>query len=347
MHFDLMVKMSHNINGKKLFIIDENIKNKDMELLSTEEIVVLTNRFDIYEQLKTKKLNVYFKDFDLSIFPDNNFTQIFFRVSKEKAATHFIINNAERLLCKGGQLILCGEKNDGIKSYAETAAKSFNSPKNINKNRSIYLASIRRSDQKNKCTPKIEADDNNYLSLRNCIPYLDHKLISKPGIFGWEKIDNGSKFLGDFIPDFLSLFNRKLKNILDLGCGYGYLSIRANSYTKAKITATDNNAAAISACTENFLKLNINGEVIADDCAHNMNKLFDAIICNPPFHRGFETDKQLSKKFVNSSYDRLRKGGMALFVVNCFVPIEKYTNKFLQTKIIANNKSYRLILLIK
>ena len=125
------------------------------------------------------------------------------------------------------------------------------------------------------------------------------------------------------------------------------MSALLNNHTKAKIIATDNNAAAILACAENFSKLNINGEVIAGDCAQNIKKLFDAVICNPPFHKGFVTDGQLTKKFAHSSYLRLRKGGMALFVVNCFIPLEKYTSKFLYTKTVAKNKSYKLILLVK
>ena len=347
MYLDLIVKKTKHISGSRLFIVDENIKECDIEFLTSQEIMILTNRFDTYEKLRASMLNVFFSDFDLSVFDDGSFSQIFYRVSKEKAVTHHIINNVERLLRDKGELILCGKKNDGIKSYAEKVAKSFGSLVQIKKNGSVYLSTATRLIRENKGASKIEFNDQNYKKLRACIPYLDHYLVSKPGIFGWEKIDDGSKLLGDFIPDFLTLFDEAPQSVLDLGCGYGYLSIRFNNYTGAKIIATDNNAAAILACSENFSKLNISGEVIADDCARNINKLFDAIICNPPFHKGFETDEQLTEKFVLSSFVHLRKGGMALFVVNCFVPLEKYTSKFLHKKIVAQNKSYKLILLVK
>ena len=347
MYLDLIEKKTKDVSESWLYIIDENIKESDIELLVSQKIVILTNRFDIYERLQASDLEVFFNDFDLSVFDDRNFSQIFYRVSKEKAVTHHIIDNVERLLCDKGKLILCGRKNDGIKSYAEKAAKSFGSLTQIKKNGSIYLGTATRSIQEIKGASKTEAHDKNYTKLRACIPYLNHYLVSKPGIFGWEKIDNGSKLLGNFIADFLTLFDEPPQNILDLGCGYGYLSALLNTHTKAKIIATDNNAAAILACAENFSKLNINGEVIAGDCAQNIKKLFDAVICNPPFHKGFVTDGQLTKKFAHSSYLRLRKGGMALFVVNCFIPLEKYTSKFLYTKTVAKNKSYKLILLVK
>lgn len=344
---DLIEKKTKDASKSWLYIVDENIKGFDEEFLTSQEVIILTNRFDIYEKLRATELEVFFSDFDLSVFNDRSFSQIFYRVSKEKAVTHHIINNVERLLCDEGKLILCGKKNDGIKSYAEKAAKSFGSLIQIKKKGSIYLSTTTRSIHENKETSKIEANDKNYTELRACIPYLDHYLVSKPGIFGWEKIDDGSKLLGDFITNFLSLYDEPPQNILDLGCGYGYLSARLNKEIKAKIIATDNNAAAIMACSENFSKLNIDGQVIADDCARNIKEKFDAVICNPPFHKGFDTDEQLTKKFAHSCHLHLRKGGMALFVVSCFIPLEKYTGEFLFTKIVAKNKSYKLILLVK
>ena len=47
------------------------------------------------------------------------------------------------------------------------------------------------------------------------------------------------------VGNFFSRWIPVNSSVLDLGCGYGYLSIRASRVTKAKIIATDNNAAAI------------------------------------------------------------------------------------------------------
>jgi len=207
MYLDLIEKKTKDVSESWLYIIDENIKESDIELLISQKIVILTNRFDIYERLQASDLEVFFNDFDLSVFDDRNFSQIFYRVSKEKAVAHHIIDNVERLLCDKGKLILCGKKNDGIKSYAEKAAKSFGSLIQIKKNGSIYLGTATRSIQEKKGASKIEAHDKNYTKLRACIPYLDHYLVNKTGIFRGEKIDNGSKMLGKLIADFLTLFD--------------------------------------------------------------------------------------------------------------------------------------------
>ena len=110
MYLDLIEKKTKDVSENWLYIIDENIKESDIELLVSQKIVILTNRFDVYERLQASDLEVFFNDFDLSVFDDRNFSQIFYRVSKEKAVTHHIIDNVERLLCDKGKLILCGKK---------------------------------------------------------------------------------------------------------------------------------------------------------------------------------------------------------------------------------------------
>ena len=345
--FSLMIKNSKIRSCSRLIIADENLRKSDLEYLPSGKIVLITNRFDIYEQAKVIGLDVFFNDFDFSVFPNNTFLQVLFRVSKEKALTHHIIKSTYRVLFSNGELVLGGSKGDGIKTYAEKASEYFGTPVKTKKDGSVYVAVATRSNLKRDIASRKEIDDQNYSVLRECVPFQNDNLVSKPGLFGWGKIDEGSKFLSDFIPDFLTLFHREPKDILDLGCGYGYLSIRASQLTGASIVATDNNAAAILACSKNFIRLNINGAVIADDCGKNIKRLFDAVICNPPFHKGFGADAELTQKFVLSSFNHLRKGGMALLVVNSFIPLEKYTEKKFHAKLIAKNKSFKLILLQK
>ena len=345
--FSLLLDRNANADASQLVIADENVRHSNLKNLPRNQTTLVTNRYDIFEQGQTLGLNVFFNDFDLSIFPDNSFTKILFRVSKEKALTHYIIKNSYRLLAANGSLIISGAKSDGIKTYAEKASEHFGAPVKIRKNGLVYLAAIQRLSEQESALPKIEIDDKNYARLSTHSFLFGKKITTKPGVFGWDKIDEGSAYLGDFLPEFLSLFDKDPLSILDLGCGYGYLSMRVSRITKAKIIATDNNAAAILACSKNFSTFAINGSVIADNCARNIKKSFNAIICNPPFHKGFNTDSQLSQQFLLACYEHLEPKGMALFVVNRFIPLEKYTQKLFKTKLMAANSSFKLILLTK
>ena len=83
--------------------------------------------------------------------------------------------------------------------------------------------------------------DEDYTTPRACLEYAGLSLQSKPGIFGWKKIDVGTRLLIEALPD--SIFDNQ-PTVLDLGCGYGLLS--AYSASKgATVTATDNNTCLL------------------------------------------------------------------------------------------------------
>ena len=342
--FQLLLQQASQISGPQLLIADENLKGAPLHLLLEQDISLVTNRFDVGEQAHAAGLNYHFSDFDFSSLTDNSFDQLLYRVSKEKSVTHHIINSAQRLLKLEGNLVLAGEKNDGVKTYTDKACRYFGSTTKPKKQGTTYISVI--SNQQRSVVPLL--DDCNYSQLRSCITVNDQKLFSKPGLFGWNKVDQGSAFLADFLTNFFQHLGTEPKQILDLGCGFGYLSLMASKYTNAQIVATDNNAAAIAACSKNFSEFGISGEVIAGDCADNINEKFDAVLCNPPFHQGFDTDNMLTQCFVDSSYRHLNQGGKALFVANRFVPIERCAEKLFKTgniEKIAENKSFKLLLL--
>ena len=71
-------------------------------------------------------------------------------------------------------------------------------------------------------------------------------VYTKPGIYGWQKIDLGSRLLVAAIQEYLGAGDsRQLNTVLDLGCGYGYLSIMLARLGASHIVATDNNIAAV------------------------------------------------------------------------------------------------------
>jgi 16S rRNA (guanine1207-N2)-methyltransferase len=344
--FQLLVQQLHQMTGPQLLVADENLGGAPLHLLPTDTMTLITNRYDIYNQAQSSGLSCHFNDFDFSSFGDNSFSQVLYRVSKEKPVTHHVINNARRLLTNNGTLVLSGAKTDGIKTYTNKAAHYFGTRATPEKHGSVYRGVIQRQSSTEQ-----PLDDQDYQQLRPCIslaaPSNDQLLYSKPGLFGWNKVDQGSAFLAEHLPAFFGRFRNTPRQILDLGCGYGYLSVAARQSVEANITATDNNAAAIAACSKNFLLAGIDGEVIAGDCAEHITEKFDAVICNPPFHQGFSTDNRLTQRFVTSCHQHLKTGGMALFVVNRFVPLESCAEPLFQVSNFGENKGFKLVLLEK
>ncbi|MCK5881489.1 MAG: methyltransferase, partial [Sinobacterium sp.] len=163
----------------------------------------------------------------------------------------------------------------------------------------------------------------------------------------WKKIDLGSRLLIEQFDKYQKKHGADTsQTLLDLGCGYGFLSIAAKQLGFNTIDATDNCAAALLSCEENFKQLSINGAVISSDCGDNISKHYDMILCNPPFHHGFDHDTSLTEKFVERSAKLLKKGGKAFFVVNEFVGIEKEANKhFTKQLLLDKNSGFKIIML--
>ena len=334
-----------------LLVADENLIDIPFTSLGTS-VQVLSNRFDIAHQAQLANSKTLFNDFDFSVFSNASFGCVVYRVSKEKPVAHHIINHSLHLLTDDGELILLGAKNEGIKTYAKKAADYFNTRAMVAKHGNYYLATIcKNSSSANEAESRLLPLKTPYESLAPIINCEMGQLFSKPGLFGWNKIDRGSALLAQHLNIFFAGFATLPKTLLDLGCGYGYLSVMAaqtQSENPLRIVASDNCAAAIIACRKNFTTFNINGEVVADDCASNITGTFDALLCNPPFHQGFKTDSRLTEKFINAAAQHLKHSGRALFVVNQFVPLEKLAQSvFSRSEKIAEANGFKLVVLSK
>lgn len=320
-----------------LWIADENstaLLQQDIAFSG----VLLTNRWDIAQLAKANGIPALFNDFNLKALT-RSFQTILYPLSKEKAIVQHLINEAPYILNMNGSFILLGEKNSGIKTYAKKVAERFNSEKNLQKTGKNYLSiNIKKK-------PAEEGElltDNDYHKLQQ--PEKLSGLFSKPGLFGWDKIDNGSAFLANQFAEHPPAPNAK---ILDLGCGYGFLSTQLASLGQFHFTATDNNAAALLSCKKNFSELDINGEIIPSDAGKEIKtKSVDYVICNPPFHQGFRLDEGLTDQFLKQAARILKQQGQALFVVNEFIPLAKKSlSYFSKVECIAKNRSFCIYLL--
>lgn len=150
-------------------------------------------------------------------------------------------------------------------------------------------------------------------------PVLGGRFISRPGLFSWDRADQGSVLLAELIPPALA------GRGADFGCGYGYLSAHVLSSCAAvqHITALDADARAVEACRRNtkFAEGRI-------DCVwHDLRQApalsdLDFIIMNPPFHEGVKTQNQLGISFIRNAAACLKPGGRLFMVANNHLPYE-------------------------
>lgn len=334
-----------------LWVADENALDSVPTLQAcTSQPQTICNRFDISQVLTNANLKCRFSDFDFSHIADNSLNNIFYRVSKEKQVVHHIINNAFRKLAPSGKLFISGQKTEGTKTYWDKVKKLFGSEGTLQKQGTVYSGALEKNNNIEQDMPWLDTKD--YEQLRPVAEVVTNagsdpqsiRIYSKPGLFGWNKVDQGSAFLIEHLPNFIESLNQTPESLLDLGCGYGYLTLMTKGLPLSRRTATDNNAAAIIAARENFSQNQLPVTLLADDCGHSIDEQFDMILCNPPFHQGFSVDSRLTDKFLQQTQLRLSSKGAALFVVNQFIPLERKAKQyFSKVEILAENRSFKLV----
>lgn len=315
----LLNTITQHSNCEGVWFADENTLPLLTQLANSfQKLTLISNRFDVAEAAKGRAEQVIFNDFNTDAIQSGSMDYVFYRVSKEKPLVNHLIKTAARLLKTGGQLVLCGEKNEGIKTIINRTADYFQDNAKAIKNGNFYYAFVTRNELLTTATP----DDNDYPNLRLTGDINGTGWLSKPGIFGWNKIDDGSEIL---VEQLLKYYQHKAppEHLLDLGCGYGYLTLATSSLPIKQRLLTDNNAAALMAASANCQHHHLPAEVVATDAGMQLKGTFDLVVCNPPFHQGFVTDGDLTDKFLQQAHRLLSPDGNAFFVVNQFIPVER------------------------
>jgi 16S rRNA (guanine1207-N2)-methyltransferase len=348
-----------NLTAPTLWFADENAQPLLEFIPYDEHLTIVTNRFDIYQQATIKKIKVVFSDFNSDDYPAKKFQKIVYRISKEKALVHNIINQSVLLITEppfahsastaNTCLIITGFKNEGIKSYADKIKSTIRAQGTLKKYGGCYCGEFSR------LLKNTQLDDKNYANLKKVI--IDNNkttnasaasFYSKPGVFGWNKIDKGTELLLASLKKLMHNHELKPSKVLDLGCGYGWIFLNIDQYGFENITATDNNAAAIIAAQKNAQVMKTSTTTIASDCADTIEDSFDLILCNPPFHQGFQHTQTLTDKFIRACCQKAKKNGHVLLVTNEFVAFDRLAKRlFTHKKTLLKEQGFKVTLLTK
>ena len=331
-----------------LWIVDESLSDQDLIAVRPRPgLDVLTNRYDLGVRLRDTGHKPSVSDFDFSSLAHETYDDIVYRVSKERPLVHHCINESYKRLNEGGTLHLIGNKEDGIRTHGRNAEKVFATPehakKHAKKHGDAYHIRLQKP-AKSSANPASFLDSKDYDQLRTCT-VGDFHFISKPGVFGWNKVDRGSAMLADYMNTLLAK-KKSAGSVLDLGCGFGYLLLATAALPFSIRHGTDNNAAAIDAAKASFARADLEVQVSLDDCAAQLTGNYDWILCNPPFHQGFATSSALAEKFLKQIKKLLSPQGKALIVVNQFIPVERLAqDKFTHVETVLNEHGFKVLLL--
>ncbi len=171
-------------------------------------------------------------------------------------------------------------------------------------------------------------------------------LMSRPGVFSWDRIDAASGLLSEYLPS--DLFGHGA----DLGAGMGYLSHTVLSNNKS-VTAMDlyeAEARALACARLNCEKFaaKIRLKYHWHDVAQGLLAEYDFIVSNPPFHQGHEEVQAIGQAFIVSAARALKPGARFYMVANTHLPYEAVLkNHFHQVNVLATKLGYKVFEAIK
>ncbi len=179
-------------------------------------------------------------------------------------------------------------------------------------------------------------------------------LLTRPGIFSWNKLDGGSALLGQYLRD-----KAELKGVgADFGSANGYLSkvvLESASAQKGEINRLDlfeDEYLALAAAKELLkpmapkgLRLGFNWADVLVDVPREQ---YDWIIMNPPFHQGQTRVLNLGQEFVASASRSLTWRGTLYAVVNRTLPYEETLVQYFSSyQKVAENNSFKVLVATK
>lgn len=155
-------------------------------------------------------------------------------------------------------------------------------------------------------------NDNNLRSeYRNIIyKYEDYSFnfTSDLGVFSKDRVDFGSKLL---VENYFK-YGTKKRNVLDVGCGYGFIGITVSKIMDSYVDMIDVNKRAVHLANLNINNLKANALAFVSDIYCNIEKKYDVIISNPPIRAG----KKVYMNIILDAINYLNDDGELWFVIN-------------------------------
>lgn len=306
------------VNPSDLFIVYE-LQNH------FKSLCLVTNNFAFHKELNNQNLEVL--DFDsINKIPLNFSVAVIFWSKVKEESWQYLSYFSQ----KNQSVFLVGTNKSGIRQAYKKLQEFGLDVYKINSANHSQLLKIESFTKK---IPPVKHKKFNFDALQ---------IFTQVGVFSSGRLDKGSEFLLAYLSKNPLALKAK---VLDLGSGSGVLGAWLLAKNQAEfVLAADSNLAAVKSTTLTFTQNSLNGKAIASDLfSEIIDKDFDLIITNPPFHKNFATTSLFVEEFFKEAKNRLALGGEILMVANIFLPYAKYfAANFKNWRQVDANGSYKI-----
>lgn len=170
-------------------------------------------------------------------------------------------------------------------------------------------------------------------------PDLDLWLCAHGATFGGTKVDVGTRFLLEFIPDM----RPDAATAIDLGAGNGTIAAAlAMARPGLRVIATDQSAAAVASTAATALANGLSGQIeaVRDDALGSFAPASaELIVLNPPFHVGATVHAGIALKLFAAAARVLAPGGELWCVYNRHLEYKTALGRAVGTTRVAGRNS--------
>lgn len=240
----------------------------------------------------------------------------------------YALATALRALASGGRLVALGPKDKGGSRIRKELEAFGCAVAEESKNHWRICRTIRPD--------RLIAVDQ---AIEDGAPRFDEALglWTQPGIFSWDRVDEGSALLIAALPPLSG-------HGVDLGCGLGLLTraVLENAGVSA-VEAVELDARALAAARRNVTDQR--GHFHWLDVRHGLPFTgLDFVVMNPPFHSGGADDLALGRAFLQQARQVLRPGGALWMVANRHLPYEaELASLFSKVDEMANSARFKIV----
>jgi 16S rRNA (guanine1207-N2)-methyltransferase len=301
--------------GKKIIVagnIDDDYPIQLETIASSSSFCF--NDYRYYEKLKDRLTSseVHFTANYQGKENQEKFDLLLMYIPKAKIEIEYLLANLTPYLKENADIILVGEKKCGIKSVSTLLTAYSDNSNTIDSARhcSVIYAQLNK--------PVKHFDQQQWVkNYQINISNVSITIRSLPGVFSFGELDAGSELLLNNLPSSL------VGQGLDFGCGAGVLSCYLlKQHPQLKLDLIDVNVYALESAKLTLKENNLEANVFASDVFSNVDKQYDLLLSNPPFHSGQKTNYDAAETFINQSINFLQKNGRLTIVANKFLRYE-------------------------
>ena len=303
---EVVIRQHDYLSGRVLLVnapMDDLLSNLAHDI----EASVWTWNFNEFQYFQNQQSNVHFGT-DL---PESEFDQAIVFVPKSKELLNYILHNVVSRLPIGASIFLVGEKKAGV----ERAAKQLQPFGQASKLDSARHCQMWQLITDKTVTAKPLATWAQQYQVET--PAGELTICALPGVFSQNRLDIGTAVLLPYLQQVTA------GKIADFGCGAGVISAYLSKLNpKNRIFALDVDAFALTSTQMTFEKNALpleQLEVRAVKGIEDAPLFLHAIVSNPPFHQGIQTDYNASESLCKTARRHLKSGGELWVVSNRFL----------------------------